>query len=141
MAQDGTKKWEPSPRQRALLESAQEGGYNRSLIAICKSARVPRRTVYNWFDSDPDFAKEWADAPKRELHRHLPGAWLALIKKANKGDTTAIRLLFEIAGIYVPTAKQEFSGGLTLEQLILGTGNGKSNGHTQQELPPFRKLG
>lgn len=134
--------WKPSNKQAAVLRAQQEGGFGQSILAICKRARVDRKSWYNWMESDPDFKREWQEAPFRDLQNHLAGPWRALITKASRGDTAAIRLLFEIAGIYVPTAKQELSGGLTLEQIVLSMGktNGNGNGHAAPEPPPFRKM-
>lgn len=46
-------------KQAAFLEALAEG---LTISGAAKQAGVPRRTVYNWRDADPDFAKAWIEA-------------------------------------------------------------------------------
>ena len=49
-------------QQQAVIESLLDGA---SRVAACKAATLPRRTFYNWLDSDPAFAARVASA---EVH-------------------------------------------------------------------------
>ena len=56
----GKYKPEQAAKKQALvLESLQEGC---SRAAACEAAGLPRRTFYNWLDSDPDFAEQVGSA-------------------------------------------------------------------------------
>lgn len=60
-------------KQAAFLEELMLRGNVRD---ACAAANVPRRTVYDWRDADPAFARAWddaldeaADIMEREAHR------------------------------------------------------------------------
>ena len=46
-------------RKRAFLHALAD---TVNVAAACRDAGVPRRTVYDWRDADPDFARRWNDA-------------------------------------------------------------------------------
>jgi len=96
MAQSGTE-WKPNRRQKRLLDAAQESGVNRTITQICKEVGVPRRTFYNWLGKE-GFEKAWDDVWRRAIVRHMPGVVAAMVATANKGNTSAARLLADMAG-------------------------------------------
>lgn len=98
MAQNSTE-WRPKPRQKKILEEAQEAGLHRSVTVICEEAGIPRRTFYNWLKDDPEFADAWESIWRCAISKHLPGVIAAQIKKALTGDTAAARLLADLAGV------------------------------------------
>ena len=48
------------PRRQAAFLHALADTVN--VAAACRSAGIPRRTVYDWRHADPDFARKWDDA-------------------------------------------------------------------------------
>ena len=48
------------PRRQAAFLHALADTVN--VAAACRSAGIPRRTVYDWRGADPDFARKWDDA-------------------------------------------------------------------------------
>lgn len=103
-------KWEPTPQQKKALAAAIEAGFNRNISTIAKSAGVPRRTLYKWFENDPEFLEAWENIWRITLGRHIPGIVSAQIKKAQKGDARAARLILELVGAVKKIHKHEHSG-------------------------------
>ena len=111
-------KWVPSPRQAQLLESAAESGFNRGITAIAKGAGVPRRTLYNWLESDEGFQYAWKNLWRRTVRSHVPGVVSALTKKAQLGDVPAGKIILELAGVLSSKTVHEHTG-VNLAQLLL----------------------
>lgn len=112
MAERGAKaepSWTPTEQQAKVLAEAVRAGYRQSVRRVAMRAGVPPRTVYNWLGSaagsDAGFQQAWAKLWPDAVKLHVPGAMAALVKRAREGDVSAIKLLLEIGGQYVP--KQE----------------------------------
>lgn len=71
----------------------------RTITQMCKDENVPRRTFYNWM-SKPEFREFINSMIDNYSDAVLPGVWKALSRKAESGDTTAIKLFFEMKGKY-----------------------------------------
>ena len=110
--QNGTK-WRPKPKQKAALEAAQKSGLDRSITAVCEDAKVPRTTFYRWLDNDPGFKLAWNEVWHAAIERHMPTIVSAMIAKARKGDTSAARLIAELAGVMKQVV--EHSGDMVIE--------------------------
>ena len=98
MATQNCADWKPKPRQKRILEAAQEVGLNRTITTVCEEADVPRRTFYYWLDKDPCFADAWDKVWRRAITRHMPTIIAAVVCKARKGDVPAARLLADMVG-------------------------------------------
>ena len=98
MAAQSCTDWKPKPRQKRILEAAQEAGVSRNITAVCDEAGVPRRTFYYWLNSDADFANAWDQVWRKAITRHMPAVVAAMLGKATKGDVPAARLLADMAG-------------------------------------------
>lgn len=112
---DGSKdpkvrKWEPSPQQKKALTAAIEAGFDRNISKIAVDAGVPRRTLYKWFDKDPDFLDAWENIWRITLGRHIPGIVSAQIKRAQKGDSRAARLILDLVGAIRQVHKHVHTG-------------------------------
>jgi len=88
--------WEPTEKQRAVLASFQDKGYDCPIEEACEAAGVSRRAYYYWHD-DPQFSQWWADQSNRhfrlELHR-VHAATLRAATGADASGSTADRRLF-----------------------------------------------
>jgi len=91
--------WKPKPRQRRLLEAAQEDGLNRSILAVCDDAGVARSTFYHWMSNEAGFAEAWDKVWRKAIKRYMPSIVAALVSKARKGDVAAARLVADLAGV------------------------------------------
>ena len=98
MAQDNTL-LRLKPKQRELLEVAQNVGLNRNITVVCEEAGVPRRNFYNWLERDPDFREAWETVWYGTIKKHMPGVLSAVVKQAQGGVVQAARLLADISGI------------------------------------------
>jgi hypothetical protein len=87
-----------------------EGGFGRSITALCIEAGVSRPTFYEWMKEDEGFIKAWQALPEKILRPAIPGVIQAMITKAKAGDVQAGRLILELANVYVPVQKHEHSG-------------------------------
>ncbi len=94
-----TTEWTPTLKQAALLEAAQEAGLNRSITLMCTAAGVDRTSFYRWLRNDPEFAAAWRSVWRDAIGRHLPGVVAAQLAKALDGDTSAARLVADLAGV------------------------------------------
>jgi hypothetical protein len=113
-----TTEWAPSPKQAAVLEAAQQAGFNRSIVAICEEAHVDRAGFYRWLRQDPAFKAAWEDIWRGSIRRHLPGVVSAVLAKALVGDIPAARLIADLAAV-LPTridARVQHEGHMALEQ-------------------------
>ncbi len=91
--------WQPSIKQRRVLNAAAEAGVNRSVTAIAKQAGVRRQTIYEWLNKDAGFRKAWDELPQNMFRTHLPGVVAAQVHKAMSGDTAAAKLVMKAAGM------------------------------------------
>ena len=69
-----------------------------TITALCKTASVPRRTFYNWLREDADFRRAWNSLYEETVQHHLNSVLAAAVHQAVKGNTSAQRLVFEVAG-------------------------------------------
>jgi hypothetical protein len=104
--------WVPNPKQAALLETAQEAGFGKSISAICEAAGVERTNFYYWMKNDPNFKELWNGIWRPTIKHHLPGIVQAQIAQALTGDTAAAKFCAELDGTYKPTGKIELSRGV-----------------------------
>ena len=72
-----------------------------------KEVGVPRRTFYKWMKD-----RRYVDYINSQLDQYtnteLPDIWKALIRQAIRGNTQAIKLFFEMKGLY--TERKELTG-------------------------------
>ncbi len=78
-----------SPRQQAILASLARG---TSRTAACHSARVSRRTLYNWIKADPTFAQAVEEAESGAIAQAEDLAYACAMKAAD--DPRYLRALF-----------------------------------------------
>ena len=87
------------PKQRKLANALCNPDNNMSITKLCEEFKISRQTFYNW-QSDSDFKGyvEWLLSNFTDSA--LPRAWKEVIKKVEAGNMDAIRMLFEIKGVY-----------------------------------------
>ena len=87
------------PKQRKLANALCNPENTMSITELCKEHKISRQTFYNW-QSDSDFKGyvEWLLSNFTDSA--LPRAWKEVIKKVEAGNMDAIRMLFEIKGVY-----------------------------------------
>ena len=87
----------------------------------CELAGISRGTYYNLF-RDSGFQKTYTELCKTMLLAGAAPASQALNAQAAMGDTAAIKMLLELAGIYQPTARVEHThtvdAGPTLKEIL-----------------------
>lgn len=102
--------WRPTPKQRAVLDSASLSGIRRSITAVCDDAGVSRDAFYRWLNNDDAFREAWEQVWHGAIRRHLPGVVAAMIERAQSGDVAAARLVADLGGVIVSKSKTEQSG-------------------------------
>lgn len=105
-----------------------------NITKACRTARVPRRTVYDWREADPAFAKLWdeaidiaTDALEAEARRRAVEGWKEPVfhqgKRVGVIRKYSDRMLEILLKGHRPEKFRErvdmkHSGRLTLEQLV-----------------------
>lgn len=84
----------------------------------CQLAGISRGTYYNLFRDD-NFKRTYAELCKTMLLAGAAPASQALNAQAAMGDTAAIKMLLELAGIYQPTARVEHTHTVEAGQSLL----------------------
>jgi len=75
----------------------------KSITDICTMADIARGTYYNLFRTD-SFVKAYTEACQLMLLSYALPASAALGEQAKRGDTAAIKMVLELAGLYQNTA-------------------------------------
>lgn len=92
-----------------------------SITKQCELAGISRGTYYNLF-RDPNFQKTYTELCKTMLLSGVASSSQALIAQGAMGDTAAIKMILELAGIYQPTARVEHThthdAGPTLKEIL-----------------------
>lgn len=82
----------------------------RSKDAKMKSIGLPERTFYNWMQ-DERFVSYVNSLIDKYTNAALPEVWRALLRKCTMfADVPAIRLYFEMKGMYSENKKIELTG-------------------------------
>lgn len=71
----------------------------RSITDICKEVGVARTTFYDWI-GDNKFRAYVDELIDKYTDSELSRVWKALMRKIDKGDIQAIKLYFELKGMY-----------------------------------------
>ena len=115
--------FQPSPKQIKFTEIYLDSSVKLTFIEIAKRIGVHNNTITNWF-KNPGFVK-WLNNKKNEiLDKSLIARYKTAIRKAESGDFSFSKLLFEIQGEYTPQQKIE---GIepTLQTIIMERGYSK----------------
>jgi hypothetical protein len=133
------KDWTPSEQQAKVLAEATRAGFRQSVRRVAQRAGVPCRTVYNWLGKgtpgeDPGFKLAWSQLWPEAFKVHIPGIMAALVKKARDGDVSAIKLVAEMGGHYVP--KQETTHHHDVAQTIRDSYQPKEPAEEQDDVQP-----
>jgi hypothetical protein len=122
-AQEGTKLG-LTGKQIEIAQILADPSETRTIKAICEDNELPRRTFYNWMGK-----KEFVDFVNNLIDKYtdaeLAGVWKALARKAKEGDSSSIKLFFEMKGKYREVKELKHSG-FTLESIIDLVNNGES---------------
>ena len=77
--------------------------------AIAEELSVTPDTLRRW-RSNPDFQAEMLKRSRRSLREHIPTGHSALIRNVQKGDNSAIKMLFELTGEYTESKMRSLLG-------------------------------
>lgn len=69
--------------------------WSGNISQLCEEIGVSRTTYYRWLD-DAQFKEYASMLVEKYADSKLSGVWKALIKKAETGDLSAIKLFFEL---------------------------------------------
>jgi len=98
MAQFST--WEDlTQKQRNLAEILANPDIEGTITDKCKIAGVDRKSYYNWIKK-PEFVAYVNYLVEKHTDAFLSRAWSALCRKAESGDTAALKLFFEMKNQY-----------------------------------------
>jgi hypothetical protein len=85
-----------------------------NVAGACRSAKIGRRTAYDWREADPDFAAAWKDAEDEAADGLEQIAW----KRATEGQSDRlmeILLKGHRPERYVDKFKGELTGAITIK--------------------------
>jgi hypothetical protein len=85
-----------------------------NVAGACRTAKIGRRTAYDWREADAEFAQAWADAEQEAADALEQEAW----KRATVGQSDRlmeILLKGHRPERYVDKLKGEFTGAITVK--------------------------
>jgi hypothetical protein len=88
---------------------------------IARRLGIAVETLYRW-RRDPAFQAELTRRSRALLRGHLPAVYQALIDKATRGDTTAIKLFLELTGEYQEAGYRDLLGAWLTVLSVAGVG-------------------
>lgn len=103
---------ELTAKQIKAAETLADPEWLGNISKLCKEIGVSRKTYYDWLDN-PIFVKYVDGLIDKYSDSELMTVWKALIDKVEKGDTSAIKLYFEVKGKY--KQQIEMTGAVILE--------------------------
>lgn len=106
MVQNGIE-WVPSAEQIKLVELLINPEDRRTKTEKMEEAGIPRTTFYRML-KDKNFKTYLREQLDTMTDGELPDVWKAHMLKCKRGDMTAIKLYYEIKGIYVE--RKEITG-------------------------------
>lgn len=92
--------WMPSAEQIKIVELLINPEDRRPKVEKLNEANVPKSTFYRWMQ-DKRFIRYIQEQLDAVTDSELPEVWRALIQKCKRGDTSAIKLYFEMKDMYV----------------------------------------
>lgn len=106
-----------TPEQLAVANSILNLADKRSLTKKLQDFGVSAATFGNW-KKNPSFNAYLRERSEDALGAAIPDVHLALIDAATNGDTTAIKLFYEITGRHTPGSRQDVNVQATLVHVI-----------------------
>ena len=82
-----------------MVEMLAGPDFNGTITELCEECGVARSTYYDWME-DSAFIDSVNVLINKYTDSELSRVWKALFKQIDKGDTTAIKLYFELKGKY-----------------------------------------
>ena len=102
-------KWEPTAEQVKLAEVLVNPEDRRSKTEKMNSLGVPRATFYRMI-KDKNFLNYMKEQIDAMTDGELPEIWKAHVLKCKRGDIPAIKLFYEMKGMYVERKELEITG-------------------------------
>lgn len=106
------KSIELTQKQRDAAEMLASPEFKGTVTELCKKIDVSRKTYYDWMDNEL-FVQYVDGLIDKYSDSELMTVWKALITKVKLGDTSAIKLYFEVKGKY--KQQIEMTGAVILE--------------------------
>lgn len=86
-------------KQRKAAEMLVNPDYDGTVTDLCRELNISRSTLYRWYENrDFNGYIEWLI--EKYTNSELSAVWKSLINNCKKGDTTAIKLFFEMKNMY-----------------------------------------
>lgn len=99
-------------KQRQAADILTNPEWSGNISELCKEIGISRKTYYEWLEK-PIFVNYLDSQIDKYSDSELMTVWKALIKKVELGDTSAIKLYFEVKGKY--KQQIEMTGAVILE--------------------------
>jgi hypothetical protein len=93
------REWIPSAQLIAMAEMLADPADRRTKGEKIKDAGLTERNFYRWM-KDERYINYINNIVDKYTNSDLPDVWKALMRKCKMGDTTAIKLLFDIKGMF-----------------------------------------
>jgi hypothetical protein len=102
-------KWQPDARQRRIVELLINPDDKRTKLQKLEEVGVRKSTFYDWM-KDSRFLDYLNSQRDKYTDSEIAEVWKALVTKAKRGDISAIKLFFEMKGMYLEKKKFELTG-------------------------------
>lgn len=93
------KSWQPSPKQIEMVNLMLDVEQKLTKNEMCEQVGVSRQTFWEW-RRDEEFNGYFREQLRVLVTGEIGEVWKALICNAKRGDNPAIKLFFEMAGVY-----------------------------------------
>lgn len=119
VSEQNLTEWQPDIRQIKMVEFLVDPDDKRSKREKIADIGVSPTTFYEWMKD-----KRFVDYMNSQLTKYTDGelseVWKALMRKCKMGDISAIKLFFEMKGMYSEKKKVELAGagGGPMELLV-----------------------
>lgn len=127
-----SKDWIPSTKQIALAHLLVNPESRGTKEKKAEEAGVTYKTLWVWM-KDPNFVAYLNRLIHQYTDAEIAEVWKALIRKAKIGDVSAIKLFFEMKGMYKEQKKVEHTGegGGPIDtelKIVIDYGDGRGDG-------------
>ena len=91
-------------KKRKVAEELASPDFDGNITRLCERHNIARSTLYRWYD-DMGFNGYVSYLITKYSDSELANAWRALVKKMKTGNVEALKLFFELKGLYKQQVK------------------------------------
>ncbi|WP_373325638.1 phBC6A51 family helix-turn-helix protein [Sporomusa paucivorans] len=104
-----SNEWRPNAKQICIAQLLVNPDDKRTKEQKAQAAGITYKTLWEWM-KDENFVIYLNSQIDKYTNAEVAEVWKALVRKAKMGDISAIKLFFEMKGLYVEKKRHELSG-------------------------------